>query len=189
MAVAAAALKPAVDAGVFSGRPTRRKRFILMFAMTSLRHTRTHWEETDFRYDDSRAHAVIEQAAAGDDEGDAVLREVAIGLLPTLPRSLAAHVSNLLAGRRRPDRRGRPRNFDRDICVHYVVQKIRGLGFEATRNVASKTDSACAIVAAALNDLQVPLSEKNVERIWLGVQRSIPAMCNRDGHTELPRTR
>ena len=150
-----------------------------MFAMTSLRHTRTHWEETDFRYDDSRAHAVIEQAAAGDDEGDAV----------TLPRGLAAHVSNLLAGRRRPDRRGRPRNFDRDICVHYVVQKIRGLGFEATRNVASKTDTACAIVAAALNDLEVPLSEKNVERIWLGVQRSIPAMRNRDGHTELPRTR
>jgi hypothetical protein len=186
---ARAALKPAVVAGVFSGHPTRLKRFLLKFSMTSLAHDGRTWDETAFRYDDERGGPVVTKANAGDAEADAVLREIASAQLQEgLPRNLAAYVRNVLAGRNLLDSRGRPRNFDRDICIHYVVEKIRGLGFEATRNEASKTDSACAIVAAALTELDVRMSEKNVERIWLGVQRSIPAMRNRDGRTELPPT-
>jgi hypothetical protein len=147
IATACAALKPAVDAGVFSGHPTRLKRFLLKFSMTSLAHDARTWDETAFRYDDERGGPVVTKANAGDAEADAVLREIATAQLQEgLPRNLAAYVRNVLAGQNPPDSRGRPRNFDRDIIIHYVVKKIRGLGFEATRNEASKTDSACTIV-------------------------------------------
>jgi hypothetical protein len=50
-------LKRALDAGVFSGRPSRLRRFLFKFAMTSLDHQSDSWDETAFRYDDNRANA------------------------------------------------------------------------------------------------------------------------------------
>jgi hypothetical protein len=176
IATARAMLKPAVDAGLFNGGSNRLKRFLLKFRVTSLDHDGDSWDETAFRYDDTRAEPVIAKAAAGDVEADVLLSGIAIAQLQGLPPNLAAYVAERLKGRDRAGR-GRPRKrIDRDVCIHQAVEAIRKCGFDPTRNAASTPDSACSIVATALQELGVSMSEANVVRIWQDVQHRIPVI-------------
>jgi hypothetical protein len=119
---------------------------------------------------------VIAEAEAGDAGADALLRDVAITQLPSLPPRLAKYVGGLLADRERRKRHGAPDEFDRDICIHHVVWKIVQTGFKPTRNEVSELDSACSIVAKALTKLGVPFSEKNVQRIWGKISKHYPVL-------------
>lgn len=179
IATARAALEPAVSTGTFSKEPpTRLKKFLLKFSMTRLFNYRGHsWDETAFHYDDKRAQPVIAEAAAVDAEADAMLREIARARLQEgLPPNLADYIAKVLADQRRPDRRGRPRSFDRDVWIYYAVEDIKRRDFKPTRNEATEQrESASSIVAAALKELGVTMPEKSIERIWQGIHRSIPA--------------
>jgi hypothetical protein len=179
IAAARASLKPAVDAGMFSKRPpTRLKKFLLKFSMTSFKdHREPSWDETGFQYDDARAQPVIAKAAEGEAEADAMLREIACAKLPEgLPPNLADYVARVLADWSRPDRRGAPHKFDRDVCIFYAVEDIKQRGFHAMRHEATEhRESASSIVASALKELGVTMPEKSIERIWQGIHRSIPA--------------
>jgi hypothetical protein len=160
-------------ARIFLDAPTAGvARFFLKFSTTQIRDFRgSSWNERDFRYDDERARALITQAAAGDATAAAVLRETAIGQLPNLPPNLAGYVGDVLMGRsKKRSRVGRHRNSDRDILIYFAVEKIRARGFSRMRNSASEPVSACTIVATALS---APSSEKNIERVWHQVRRSI----------------
>jgi hypothetical protein len=182
ISTARALLKSALDAGVFSGRPARIRRFLFKFAMTSLDHQSCSWDETAFRYDDGRAEVkeVIAKAEAGDADADRSLRDAAI---PQLPNGLPPHLAKYIGGRLADgDRRWRHGSgkFDRDVCIYYVVEKIAQMGFQHTRNSATDSDSACSIVAKVLTEFgALKSSEKNIERVWGKVQSTIPALQKR----------
>ena len=186
IAAAHTALKPAVSAGMFSDDPPKRlSKFLLKFSMTSLKdHQQSSWDETAFQYDDERAQPAIAKATAGDEDADAILREIARTRLQDLPPNLVGYVDKLLAGQSEPDLGGRPRKFfDRDLCIYYAVERIRAVeggkfNFNPTRNPESKRkrqESASSIVVKALKELGVVMSEKRVERIWQEIHRSTPA--------------
>jgi hypothetical protein len=181
IATARAMLNPAVDAGLFGGG-NRLKRFLLKFRMTSLDHDGDSWDETAFRYDDTRAEPVIAKGASGDIEADALLTAIAIGRLPErLPPKLAGYVAERLRGHNRAAR-GRPRkHIDRDVFIHQAVEAVRKCGFDATRNAASEPDSACSIAMAALQELGVLMNEANVVRVYREVQHRIPAVIGKSG--------
>lgn len=178
IAAARAALKPAVDAGAFSNDPPKRlSKFFLKFAMTSLaNHRGSSWGESEFHYDDDGAGPVIAKAIAGDIEADVVLREIARSRSREgLPPNLAIYLAD-----QKPDQRGNPGKFDRDVIVYFAIEGIRRgrFNFNPTRNTESKRkrqESASSIVVKALRELGVILPEKTVERIWLRIHRSTPA--------------
>jgi hypothetical protein len=93
------------------------------------------------------------------------------GLVPPAP--LARFVADTLDGKRKRPRRRGPRAgvlWTRDATVRWVLRRLVGLGFQATRNEASDhADSACDIVAEACAMRgEEPRSYEAVRRIWLG---------------------
>ena len=177
IAAALAALKPAVDAGLFSNSapPTRLTKFFLKFSMTSLRdHREPSWDETAFHYDDARGQSVIAKAGAGDAVAYAMLREIARARLPKgLPPNLAEF---LLAEQSKPDGRKDRRRFDRDVYIYYAVEEIIQLSYAPTRNPSTEHhELACSIVVTALKELGVKMPEKTVEGIRQAIQQTIPA--------------
>jgi hypothetical protein len=150
------------------------RKLLLQFSMTKLDdyHDKS-WDERDFRYDDERARAVIARAVSGDAAAAAVLHEVAIGQLPNLLPNLAGYVGDVLMERNKRSRPGRPSSSDRDILIYFAIEKIRERGFSRMRSSVKDPDSGCSIVARAARSLWGSMSEKNVERIWKKIQRSI----------------
>src|SRR5262249_57920681 len=67
---------------------------------------------------------------------------------------------------RRPGRR--PAYMGRNMFIAHAVEQSVKCGFAATRNAASqgKRQSACSIVAAALGQLGIHMSERTVEEMW-----------------------
>jgi hypothetical protein len=168
IAMARAALELAVSKGIFSGKLTPSSIWILSCEMMS-GEPRFCYDDERFSYDDEQAKSVIAKAVAGDVEADTALREVARRKLHEgLPPNLARYVASLLAADyKAPDRRGHPPNHARDLFIHATVETVKAHGFDVTRNTATREhESACSIVATALAELGVVLSEKSIERIW-----------------------
>jgi hypothetical protein len=175
IAAARAALELAVSKGIFSGELTPSSIWILSCEMTS-GDPKFCYDDERFSYDDERAKSVIAKAVAGDVEANAALREVARRKLREgLPPNLAQYIASLLADDwKPPDGRGHPPNHARNLFIHAAVETIKAHGFDVMRNTATREhESACSIVAAALAELGIVLSEKSIERIWKEIQRGI----------------
>jgi hypothetical protein len=176
VAVARAELQLAVSRGIFNGKLTPSSAWLLSSEM-ALDEPKFCYHDERYAYDDARAKPVIAKAIAGDGEADAALREIARRSLQKgspLPPNLAQYIVSLLAADwQPPDRRGHSK-FARDLFVHAVVETIKKRGFDLTRNesAANYRASASSIVASALDELGVTLSEKRVAAIWLQIHRS-----------------
>jgi hypothetical protein len=81
-----------------------------------------------------------------------------------VPRHVRAYVCRLLATH--PGER--PTYIERNRWIAKAIRNTVKRGFAPTRNEASqgKRESACSIVAAALGQLGINLSERTVEDIW-----------------------
>lgn len=187
VATARTMLKEAVDAGAFR-EPIPLKRTLLSIELVPPLAPELAAQLEDLKdgerpdpdlerqllsspsYDDERAKTVIAKAMDGDLEADGILREIALEKLQEgLPPNLAAYISSILAdGRSRSGRQGaRQRYYARDAWICLAVEEINNLGFDVTRNsTTTEAMSASSIVAKALTELGVTLSEKSIERIW-----------------------
>ena len=171
IATAHTILKEAVDIGLFRKQPppSPLKQWQLGDEL-SVPIKEGEWRSFDQPiYDDERAKSVIAKAMDGDALADALLRKIACEKLQEgLPPNFASYVSGVLAGDdSQKGRRGSPEKYyARDAAVYLAVDEVRKLGFDATRNSASRHASACSIVVMALSELGVSLSEKSIERIW-----------------------
>jgi hypothetical protein len=90
-----------------------------------------------------------------------------------LPRPLQLYLASLALNK---SKGGRPVNFSvRDSAIYNVVTATIKRGFHLERNIAScdrdSTKSASSIVATALSELGITLSEKNVARIWRDIDK------------------
>jgi hypothetical protein len=87
------------------------------------------------------------------------------GLLPERERDVVCR----MLGQERPI--GRPTYAMRNRAIAGMVRQIKERGFDATRNAATRRESACSIVAKALARLGLNLSERTVEDIWMESRR------------------
>lgn len=82
-----------------------------------------------------------------------------------MPKHLREYVCRMLE-----DAKGRSTYLSRNMWVSFAVDETIQRGFAPTRNAASRGgragESACSIVATALGQLGVHLSERTVEDIW-----------------------
>lgn len=144
-----------------------------------------YYKPSWLRYDDERAPPVIAAARRGNAYADAALREGARELIShgqPLPERLGHYIADDVLPGQTVKRRQRGRsgeNYERDYAIFCAVEMVAGQGFARTRNEATTAhDSACSIVARALQSLKVPLAERRIEKIWNKVRRSIPAYNN-----------
>jgi hypothetical protein len=172
VAVAVAKLSTAVRAGVFGDGPSvvQFKKAVMHEAL-GRRFKKQDEDVLVYQYDDDLAIAMIEKAIAGDTVADTLLREAAIEKLQAelpLPPNLARYIAdNVLAGHVRTKHPGgRPDYFDRDAWIYLAVDYTLKRGFKLTRNEVSKSETASSIVAEALLELGVTLSDKRVAGIW-----------------------
>jgi len=63
---------------------------------------------------------------------------------------------------------GRSTYSGRNMFIAHVIEQAAKRGFAPTRNAASrgKQESACSIVAAALGQVGIHMSERTVEEMW-----------------------
>jgi hypothetical protein len=127
-------------------------------------------------YCSRRDQYLIEKAVAGDVAANTVLRKVISEKLlanETLSLNLRQYLVNhivLLIGRdtQRVNKGGRPSaDFNlRNSVIFATVETTIARGFRPTRNEIPHGESACSIVASALEKLGVTLNEKTIARIW-----------------------
>ena len=95
------------------------------------------------------------------------------GILPT-DWDMRAFIYDVLA-ERKPVARGRGQHVPgeikrRDVFIEGAIERVRQLGFDATRGSASRDKghkhSACSLVTEALNRLGIPIGEDAVMKIW-----------------------
>jgi hypothetical protein len=122
---------------------------------------------------------LVKEARTGDADANSLLQRLG-GLFVTsgvaLPEPLRGYIADSLqkkinAG---PSRRGKHRQagLPRNFVVMYVVARVADHGFHPTRNREQKThESACSIVAEALERVGVHIEETSVEKIWEGRSR------------------
>jgi hypothetical protein len=94
-----------------------------------------------------------------------------------MPAHLRKYIATYLReqSRKAPERRrGRDpyANYYRDTKIASVVRELVDLGYQPTRNRASDNESACSIVARALEKMGVHLSVPAVEKIWNTYRRN-----------------
>jgi hypothetical protein len=75
-----------------------------------------------------------------------------------------------LAGLRRRGRHVKGAYWRRDLRIAQMVARVAERGFPPTRNVASRTESACSIVSTALKSIGIQMSERTIEDIWNNVR-------------------
>jgi hypothetical protein len=118
---------------------------------------------------------LIEKAVAGDVAANTVLRKVISEKLlanETLSLNLRQYLANhiVLIGRdtQRVNKGGRPAAdfYLRNRVIYATVETTIDRGFRPTRNEIPRGESACSIVASALEKLGVTLDEKTIARIW-----------------------
>jgi hypothetical protein len=118
---------------------------------------------------------LIEKAVAGDVAVNTVLRKVISEKLlvnetlsPNLRQFLVNHIVLIGRNTQRANKGGRPAaDFNlRDSVIYATVETTIDRGFRPTRNEIPRSESACSIVASALEGLGVTLSEKTIAGIW-----------------------
>lgn len=87
-----------------------------------------------------------------------------------IPRLEAEFVCRML---NQPQPIGRPTYANRNLFIVRMVEDIKQRGFAPTRNDTMRDirESACSIVAKALAQLGLNLSERSIEDIWTGSRR------------------
>jgi hypothetical protein len=127
-------------------------------------------------YDDAKGEALVAKAVDGDQVAPKVLFWVAARFVESgcaMPHHLRRYVAEALTSRSRdaPPRRRGPDPYAkhaRDTDIADAVGKIVRLGFRPTRNRESQNESACSIVAKALQKLGLHVEVPTVEKIWSG---------------------
>ena len=131
-------------------------------------------------YDDEKGKLLVRKALDGDEDADAALSEIAfqhIWRQRRLPPHLTTYLMVMLRRRfEAQPKRGRGRysphqNITRDFVIVDVVSKLQEFGYHPTRARAShgsedKEESGCSIVAKALAQLGIHISETGVEEVW-----------------------
>jgi hypothetical protein len=125
-------------------------------------------------YDDTKGEDLIAKARDGDQVARKLLFWVAARFVETgcaMPNHLRRYVAETLTSQSRvaPQPRRGPNpyaNHARDTDIADAVKKIVELGFRPTRNRATEAESACSIVAKALERLNIHLSVPAVEKVW-----------------------
>jgi hypothetical protein len=146
----------------------------------------TTWSPTDgppemglrgpaWTYDDEKARSLIEMAKVGGEDADSALCQLAVDFIQgscpmpsNLGRYISARLRSSTGARARPKRRG-PKtytNFRRNFAIVCAVARLVSQGFCVTRNRATTRESACSIVAAALERLGIHLSEDAVVKAY-----------------------
>jgi hypothetical protein len=93
--------------------------------------------------------------------------------LPSSMREIVAHFLRLPKRRPLRIRKGMTRDY---VVASAIAAVVAGTGLKPTRNKTQRlkegTPSACLIVADALANQKISLSEDAVEKIWTAKQRS-----------------
>jgi hypothetical protein len=111
-------------------------------------------------------------AAADNPEADKLLRRAIadlIGYGEPIPPEVRPYAQELVLGTRRapPKKRGqKAANHIRNAAIIQVVAALVEAGFKATRNEATRRESACSIVRDALEKANIHMGEDAVEKIW-----------------------
>jgi len=127
-------------------------------------------------YDDAKGEALVATAVDGDQVAPKVLFYVAARFVESgcaMPNHLRRYIAEALTSRTgvAPPRRRGPDPYAkhaRDTDIADAVGNIVKLGFRPTRNRESQNESACSIVAKALQKLGLHLEVPTVEKIWNG---------------------
>jgi hypothetical protein len=134
-------------------------------------------DEGPAQYDDDKGAKLIGMSWDGDTDADAALCFIASKMLlfrRELPPHLSAYISAVLLERsdKREHRRrgGNPyAKGSRDFFIVGAVARLVQIGFNPTRNRASPDEaeeSACSIVAKALERIGMYISEAGIEKAW-----------------------
>ena len=131
------------------------------------------WEDgmTSRDYDDEKAPALIDEARLGTAGADVVLCEAASNFIVSghpLPKNLRRYIVERLRNLKPRQRRGRKanENFIRNFGIVRAIEQLARLGVSPTRNEATKAESACSVIANALEGTKDQLSEATIELIW-----------------------
>jgi hypothetical protein len=131
--------------------------------------------ETSPWFQPDRIESSVQKARAGDQTAAFVLRTVVAELikrghpLPPMAREWAVEVITKSALPAHRNRRGRKSmtNFGRNNWITTVIDSLRVVGLQPTRNRETKTSHCgCSIVSETLAESGVHLSEQAVEKIW-----------------------
>lgn len=128
--------------------------------------------DTGFVYDDDKAAGLIKQARTGDVDAMDVIKAIAVEHIRAgraLPANLRAFTVELLDGTIDPPRRAarHPETFTlRNLQIALAITMLIERGFKSTRNSGTVTDSACSIVAAALEEMGASMTEHAVAKVW-----------------------
>jgi hypothetical protein len=99
-----------------------------------------------------------------------VYERAALGVLgvKNIPRHLRDYIADELLKQAETRKRGKnpDKSLLRNYTVIFAVAQISAHGFSPTRSPASTQESACSIVATALERLGHNLKERGVEKIW-----------------------
>lgn len=115
---------------------------------------------------------VIDNARAGWDDADVVLRELAIEVVDRgerLPTALGAYVMEALRGHPAPPGpRKATHAFQNILIAGLTAELVAKFNLKPTRNPLSKAVSACDIVADTVNGANIRRSirYKDVEGVW-----------------------
>ena len=93
---------------------------------------------------------------------------ITVALDNRMPEDVRAHICRVLSEKEKSSKRPRFSKADRNAWIAAAVETVheRG-GFKCTRSHdIVKSDSACSIVTAALERLDVHIPERTVEDIW-----------------------
>jgi hypothetical protein len=132
------------------------------------------WRGSLVVYDPAEAEIAIQHARGGDPTSDELLCNAAAMMLDATggiaDKPLRDYIcGRLMLGAPQPTpKKGRSaeKNRWRDVCIQGWLIPPLLPEFPATRNEATKTESACSIVSKALKNIGIKLSEKGVANVW-----------------------
>jgi hypothetical protein len=171
------------------GKPHKHKRYVASLLWHTVLRSAKTFVKTDYAkegtyafrwhgdlviYDPAEAEIAIWHARGGDPTSDELLCNAAAMILDATggiaDKSLRDYIcGRLMLGAPQPTpKKGRSaeKNRWRDVCIQGWLIPPLLPGFPATRNEATKTESACSIVSKALKNIGIKLSEKGVANVW-----------------------
>ena len=128
------------------------------------------FQVNDSRFDPDAAKGIVEAAKAGDHDARAALHLAIAWMLrerAELPDPLRQYLIDLLVTAGGPHKRGRRahEHHVRNSVIALAVKAVMGHGFDHRRNQATDGPSACSIVAEALADVGIYMTEANIGKL------------------------
>jgi hypothetical protein len=133
-------------------------------------------DEDEEDLDPQKVQALMRRARAGNGEAEATLRWLVHFDLSeghALHKSLHSYVFERLERGPPKAKKGHPAwdNGRRDWLLHVAVEKLLEMGFDKTKNPASKHESACSFIKNALAARDYGIGERAIYNAW---KRHIP---------------